>query len=106
MYNVLQDFRDPVCREGNEDQKTDDLCARATTDSSATGWVLTRFVFDVNRYQCDREPCSKGCCDQASEEGYEVDVAVSFRDINAGLQHEDGEGNTWDPGDEADAGGN
>jgi hypothetical protein len=94
---VLDDFRNPICREGHENNQSNDLgltTTASTIDTAAkTSWV----VFRVYGYQCHREPSSECRGDESTNERHNEDVSVVLRDVDDGLEHQDGEGNSRNP---------
>ena len=100
MDRVLQPFGDPVPREGNEDYEPNDGRG-ATIPTSTACRVVAWLILDVYGDESDTEVRSESCCDEPSKERNEVDVAELLRYVDRRLQHQDGEGDTRDPGVEA-----
>jgi hypothetical protein len=58
--------------------------------------------FGINRNQCDGVPGSQQQGYEPSRSAYEKDVAIVFRNVDRGLQHQDAKGDPRNPGYEAD----
>lgn len=98
MDDILDKLSNPITCKGDEHDQSDDLCAG--TAAVGTSWIrpmIVGLVLDVDRYQGDGKPGSKGQGGESSKGANREDVTVSFGDIHSGLQHEDGEGYPWDP---------
>jgi hypothetical protein len=100
-------LRDPVHRERYKHQQSNDLRTAASHSRATTrrvGSTLVRLVFDVYRDQSNRIPCPERSSKYSSNERDEVDMSELLRYIDTGLQYEDREWDTGDPGNEADDG--
>ncbi len=105
MYDVLNELCDPVACESDEDYQADDLCRRAaSTRAGRISPAAVGLVFDVDRYQRDREPSSESECYDAANSADCEDVTVILGYIHRGLQHQHTERYPGNPGDEADNG--
>lgn len=94
MNDVLDDFGDPVSSKSDEDEETDHFgFAAPALRAGFVSWIVS----DVNGYHGDREPSTESRGDKPSNRRYNEDMSVVLGDINDGLKHQDGEGDTWDP---------
>lgn len=103
MHGILQPLAQPVHGKGHIDDEADDL--GGTASAIGTGRICAaaiRLIRDVYRDQRDREPGRKGHGDHASDGTDQKHVPVGPRHIDRRLQHDDTEGDAWDPADEAD----
>jgi hypothetical protein len=102
MCGILDPLGNPVGGESDEDEQANDSTLTTASHALVTGRVAPWFVFDIDRYQRDREPRAEGCCEQTTEERNEVDVAIGLGDVDRRLQHQNREWDSRDPGNEAD----
>ena len=104
MDGLPNELRDPVAGKGDEDDESDDGgIGTGTLASDAQGLIAgRRLEADVDRDEGDREPSAKSRGNQATDQRDCKDAPVMTGHVHDGLQHEDGEWNTWYPRDEAD----
>lgn len=93
---VLDPLRDPVHGKCNENGETNDFALAAAT-IGALGIIGPRFVCHVDGRHGDGEPGGKGRGDEAANERHQVNMAVLFAHVDAGLEHERREWNSRDP---------
>jgi len=95
MNNVLDDLRDPVCRESDENNQPNDFGGRTSTRSRAC-WG-GRIVFGIDCDEGYGKPSAKGSSHKAADHRDNEDMAKVFGDVDYDLEHENREGDAWDP---------
>ena len=94
-------LREPVHGEGNKHDQTNDLAVATASSPIITGRIVARMVVGIDSDQSDRKPSAECHSDEASNQRHQVHMAILFRDVDCGLQHQDAERNAGDPADEA-----
>lgn len=95
-------LRKPVHGESDKHNETNDLAVAAAPSAIVTSGVVAWMVVHVDGYERDGKPGAECHCKQSSNQRNDIDMAVLFRDIDGCLQHQNAEGNAWDPADKAD----
>lgn len=75
MDDILDDFRDPVTSEGDEDEKTNDLCLAASSTACRAG-CAARVVLRIDCNHGNGEPSRESGCDDSSEKGDDEHMPV------------------------------
>ena len=86
-------LREPVHGEGNKHDHTNDLAVATASSPIITGRIVARMVVGIDGDQSDRKPSAECHSDEASNQRHQVHMAILFRDVDCGLQHQDAERN-------------
>lgn len=106
MNSILDPFRDPVAGESDEDEETDNsrtgAAAAASWVRASTAVAVGRLKCNVDRHQCDGEPCGERDCHNTAKEADQENMARMTCNIHRRLEHHNCERDARDPADEAE----
>ena len=102
MNGVLEPFRNPVHGERNEHNEANNLSLAASARACIASRIVARVVLDVDRYESNRVPRTERGRHDATEQRDQVNMAEPLGDIDGSPQHQHGERDSRDPGNEAE----